>query len=169
MRCLIHKKPDGSQHTLAVNGQPVVIGRLGDAAITVDDPAVSRHHCVIRCVDNQFQLCDRASANGTLCNGVLVSESPLRSGDEIRIGNTTLNFHYDARAGAIIICESPVVAPVDETQPAAAPTGMARRLQAILDANPWQPLAVAASLDKQLAAIPGVLTIRVRRTPPRHA
>ena len=68
---------------------PLVIGRKrGD--LVLDDPLVSSTHAQIIVRNDGFIIQDMGSTNGTLVDGRLVRESPLRPGSEVSIGNTRL-------------------------------------------------------------------------------
>jgi hypothetical protein len=69
-----------------------VIGRMPECAVTLSDPQVSRHHAEVRPSGGGFRVFDLGSTNGTLVNGVLVSEHELDDGDEIVVGNTTIRY-----------------------------------------------------------------------------
>jgi diguanylate cyclase (GGDEF)-like protein len=70
-----------------------VIGRAADAAVHVFGEHVSRRHARFRTRDGQFLLEDLGSKNGTLLNGVLITEpTPLHDGDKIQIGSSVLRF-----------------------------------------------------------------------------
>ena len=73
-----------------INGNSLVIGRDPSSDVPLRDPGVSRHHARLELRDDHYVLKDLGSANGTFVNGVRVSESALRAGDQIRIGNTIL-------------------------------------------------------------------------------
>jgi len=69
--------------------KPVVsIGRLVEHDICLEDPFVSRYHCVIRNEDGQYVIEDLKSTNGTFINGERVNVYPLEEGDLIRIGTS---------------------------------------------------------------------------------
>lgn len=78
----------------------MVIGRVGQGQqwdIVLPDRAVSRPHAEILKQGDSFLLKDLGSANGTLVNGVVLSEPHgLSDGDAITIGEAVLVF----RAGA---------------------------------------------------------------------
>ena len=69
------------------------IGRSRDNSIRVADERASRHHARIDLQKGVFVISDLDSANGTYVNGQRIQTSKLRSGDEIRIGDTRLSFH----------------------------------------------------------------------------
>jgi pSer/pThr/pTyr-binding forkhead associated (FHA) protein len=68
---------------------PLVIGRKrGD--LLLDDPLVSSTHAQIIVRNDGFIIQDLGSTNGTLVDGRLIREAPLRPGSEVAIGNTRL-------------------------------------------------------------------------------
>jgi hypothetical protein len=67
-------------------GDIVVLGSSAECDITLEDEGVSPVHAEIRSTGDGLSLKDLGSDTGTLLNGQPVVESPLRSGDEIRIG-----------------------------------------------------------------------------------
>jgi FHA domain len=68
------------------------IGRGLAADVRFDDPTVSRRHAlIVRNVDGVRVLDDR-SLNGVFVNGARVEWSPLRHGDEIRVGRHHLYY-----------------------------------------------------------------------------
>jgi putative peptide zinc metalloprotease protein len=70
------------------------IGRMVDNAVVLVDGLVSRHHAVInRDQAGDYFVVDLNSTNGTFLNEVrLSSPMPVKAGDTLRIGNTTLRF-----------------------------------------------------------------------------
>ena len=72
---------------------PVVsIGRLGSNDLCLEDPFVSRHHCVIRNEDDECLIEDLNSANGTYLNGERVNKGLLNEGCIIQIGTSQFVF-----------------------------------------------------------------------------
>ena len=70
----------------------VGLGRDNSNPIRLHDNEVSRRHAEVRKVDDTFQLVDLNSANGTFLNDASVQQVPLRSGDQLRLGQTVLIF-----------------------------------------------------------------------------
>ena len=70
----------------------MLIGRLDQSDILIDDSSVSREHAIIERKDGRFILEDLKSTNGTFINGEFVDVRVLNHGDKIRIGNTVLQF-----------------------------------------------------------------------------
>jgi pSer/pThr/pTyr-binding forkhead associated (FHA) protein len=69
------------------------IGRDASSSVQLFDTEASRSHAEIRFAsDDQFELVDLGSSNGTKVNGQLVSRHQLTTGDRIEIGQTLLIF-----------------------------------------------------------------------------
>ncbi|KAF0250006.1 MAG: FHA domain-containing protein [bacterium] len=67
------------------------IGRSSKNDLVIDDMYVSRTHCSLLVhSDGRAEVFDTASANGTFVNGISVKQYGLKSGDVIRIGETTI-------------------------------------------------------------------------------
>ena len=74
---------------------PVGIGRLEANQVVLADPQVSRRHAEIWPLQHGYSITDKGSTTGTFVNGRrLTADIPylLTSGDEIRIGQTTLAY-----------------------------------------------------------------------------
>jgi pSer/pThr/pTyr-binding forkhead associated (FHA) protein len=64
----------------------IVLGASADCQVQLDEPGVTARHAQIRLEDGALVLRNLGSPSDTLLNGEPVSEAPLASGDEIRIG-----------------------------------------------------------------------------------
>jgi pSer/pThr/pTyr-binding forkhead associated (FHA) protein len=112
MPLLIHKRPDGAEKSLEFSNKPLIVGRLPESEISVRDAFISRVHCGISFINNQFTLKDLGSTNGTYRNGARVFECSLATGDKIQVGNTTLVFDVDPKNGNALLRQVPqMVAP----------------------------------------------------------
>lgn len=77
-----------------------LVGRLKAVDVFLPDVKCSRRHCLVHWNGAGYVLVD-VSANGTWLNGAKVdkqSETPLNSGDMIRIGETQLEFRLAGSA-----------------------------------------------------------------------
>ena len=82
-----------------VGSQPLTFGRGDDNDIALSTPSASRLHAELRREAAGYVLYDRGSTNGTFVNGVPVTVRPLKSGDQIKIGDEVFRFDViDARA-----------------------------------------------------------------------
>jgi pSer/pThr/pTyr-binding forkhead associated (FHA) protein len=83
--------PDGDERRL--EGKTVRLGRdpANDLAF-LGDPKISRSHAELRDRDGQWILVDLGSSNGTKVNDRRIEQHPLRDGDRIQLGRTTILF-----------------------------------------------------------------------------
>lgn len=79
------------QERVELSSGLTTIGRQ-NADVEIDDPSVSSQHCEIEARGGEFFVRDLESQNGTFVNGERVRSAELRSGDEIRIGRTVIQF-----------------------------------------------------------------------------
>ena len=72
------------------------MGRAASNDVVVDlDPSVSRMHAVLERYPTGYCVRDLGSANGTFVNGEqVVGERQIRTGDEIRLGNSAMTFYW---------------------------------------------------------------------------
>jgi hypothetical protein len=69
------------------------LGRSRGCDIVLDDPGVSRRHAEIRASDDGWMIQDLGSTNGVFLNrSPIEGPAPLRSGDQIELGETKLVF-----------------------------------------------------------------------------
>ena len=81
---------------LVVGPTGVTIGRSRQCDVVLDDSNVSRQHAEIRPRGGSWVLTDLGSTNGSSINGRrLAGPEVLRSGDEIEIGTTALQFEEE--------------------------------------------------------------------------
>jgi hypothetical protein len=71
----------------------VVIGRQG-ADIPLNDPEISRHHCLLEVRDKFINLKDLDSTNGTFYDEERVRAAILEDGSEFRIGESRLRVSF---------------------------------------------------------------------------
>ena len=77
---------------ISITRTPVVIGRLSTSDVVLADPNVSRRHAELRRDGERWLIADLGSTNGTVVNGKLAREHPLKDGDRISFGTTELTF-----------------------------------------------------------------------------
>lgn len=92
-----------------VQGDSVVVGRSIEADLVLEDPSLSRRHSRFFRVGSTLLVEDLGSRNGTAVNGQpVVSATPVRPGDVVRISVTTLTLHLEEESAPR------TVAPVEE-------------------------------------------------------
>ncbi len=82
--------PDGRR--IPIGAEPLVVGRLPECGIVLQDSNVSRRHAEFRRNGDAIVVTDLGSTNGTRVNGTPVREHFLVSGDEVSVGSTRLVF-----------------------------------------------------------------------------
>lgn len=96
---------DASEESRALDvpdGADLLVGRARDAAITADDPRISRHHARIRRTGDAIAIEDLGSRNGTRINGARITGvHALAHGDEIAIGPIVAIVHVTGAARAL--------------------------------------------------------------------
>lgn len=75
--------------------EEAVIGRDVAATVCVNSRSASRRHCVVRRNGDQYLIKDLGSSNGTLVNGLPVTECILQHGDRIAISDALFVFAAD--------------------------------------------------------------------------
>ena len=86
---------DGARHPLTRSR--TIIGRGGEADITLDDSGTSRKHIEIVWDGERAQLTDLGSTNGTLLNGEPITRVVLPPDSVIEIGRTRIQFRVLAQ------------------------------------------------------------------------
>src|SRR3989442_6302812 len=74
----------GRTHELKVD--KTTIGRVEDNTFQIAEPSVSSHHCEILMRGVDVVVKDLNSTNGTFINGEKVSETVLKPGQVLRLG-----------------------------------------------------------------------------------
>ena len=97
--------PDGLDVVLTIESGPqankcftldqprTVIGRKG-ADIPLEDPEISRHHCVIEVRERNVNLKDLDSTNGTFFEGERARAVLLKEGGMFRIGSSVIRVTF---------------------------------------------------------------------------
>jgi serine/threonine protein kinase len=92
MRLLLRAN-DGSGRTFDLESTtlPLVIGRDADLAqVAVVDGQISRVHCRLLKVGEEWVVEDLSSRNGTFINGTRITKAAFRVGDRLRVGGCQL-------------------------------------------------------------------------------
>lgn len=84
----------GETHKLS---KPRVILGRDDADIAVNDPEISRHHCMLEVRESYANLKDLDSTNGTFFEEERVRAAMLQNQAEFRIGNSVIRFSLEPK------------------------------------------------------------------------
>src|ERR1700758_450053 len=122
-------KPSGRE-LITLSGQRVTIGKAPTNAVPLEhDMTVSRVHAVLENLGFAWSVRDVGSRNGTYINGEKISaERVLRSGDELRVGNSRLIFWEVKQAD-----EATVNEPTVSAEPAQLPPRLTPRELEVLE------------------------------------
>ena len=86
----------GRTHDLKV--EKTTVGRVDDNTFQIAEPSVSSHHCEVLLRGTEVVVRDLNSTNGTYINGEKISESPLKPGQILRLGQVEMRLETDATA-----------------------------------------------------------------------
>ena len=75
------------------------VGRAPRADFVVDAALVSRVHCRLTAGDDDLEVVDLSSTNGTFVNDKRVKKARLSNGDRLRVGRVELTVEKKARHG----------------------------------------------------------------------
>jgi pSer/pThr/pTyr-binding forkhead associated (FHA) protein len=96
-RFLIYHPGEDARVFELIGDRPIFIGRAKASSLVLDNSSISRLHAVIRSTpEGQWQIIDRASANGVKVNGLATKEATLKANDEIVLGEYRLRFFEDS-------------------------------------------------------------------------
>jgi hypothetical protein len=81
-------------HRYVLNSAVCIIGRSENCDLIIDDPSVSRRHCVIVQSNSRYVVFDFKSSNGVSFKGESVFQKELNDGDVFAIGDHEIKFSY---------------------------------------------------------------------------
>lgn len=84
----------GRTHELKVD--KTTIGRVEDNTFQISEPSVSSHHCEVLLRGEEVLVKDLNSTNGSYINGEKITESVLKPGQTLRLGQIELRLETDA-------------------------------------------------------------------------
>ena len=96
--------------TIYLENQVVSIGRDVSNDVCLEDPFLSRQHCLIRSECNEYKIEDLNSANGTYVNNKRVKLSSLEEGALIQMGISLFIFRLQDPAESVALCQNQVEA-----------------------------------------------------------
>ncbi len=100
----------GRAHELNVDR--TTIGRVEDNTFQIADASVSSHHCEVLLRGDEVLIRDLNSTNGSYINDAQITESVLKPGQKLRLGQIELKLETDGSAS------TPLAAPAAPSAPA---------------------------------------------------
>jgi len=84
----------GRTHDL--KAEKTTVGRVEDNMFQIAEPSVSSHHCEVVLRGHDVIVRDLNSTNGTFINGEKITESPIKPGQILRLGQIEMRLETDA-------------------------------------------------------------------------
>ncbi len=97
------------------------VGRVEDNAVQIAEPSVSSRPCEMLLRGNDVVVTDLGSTNGTFINGEKISESVLKPGQTLRLGNVELKLDAPGAPVSAPASTPPSAAPGTPAAPSSAP------------------------------------------------
>src|SRR5512134_1803703 len=76
------------------------IGRVDDNTFQIAEASVSSHHCEVLLRGNEVVVRDLNSTNGTYINGEKITESVMKPGQILRLGQIEMRLETDTPAAS---------------------------------------------------------------------
>jgi hypothetical protein len=96
---------NGRVHELKAD--KTTIGRVEDNTFQIAEPSVSSHHCEVVLRGNEVVIKDLNSTNGTFINDEKITESVLKPGQTLRLGQIELRLENGAPAAPAAPASTP--------------------------------------------------------------
>jgi len=90
---ILNQGMTGRAHEL--NVERTTVGRVDDNAFQIADPSVSSHHCEILLRGSDVLIRDLNSTNGSFINNAQITESVLKPGQTLRLGQVELKLEAE--------------------------------------------------------------------------
>lgn len=100
MPSLTVKSPEFAGQVFELNQPTITIGRAEDNTYQLPHPSVSSHHAELRAEDGDYRLVDLGSTNGSRVNDERITETVLRNGDVVMLGNMILAYQSEVAVAA---------------------------------------------------------------------
>ena len=156
---LVIEDDQGSRREVALDRDEITIGRREDNVVHLPDRNVSRRHARLLRKEGSVLLEDLRSANGTLVNGVRITEPvPLGNGDLVRIGDYGVAVRPD---------EVPLEIPLPRTTAPEPPAAL--RGDVLADTAPHPLVAAPVEIVEEVAPAPTAAPVAELEPPVRRS
>jgi pSer/pThr/pTyr-binding forkhead associated (FHA) protein len=95
----------GRTHELKVD--KTTIGRVEDNTFQIAEPSVSSHHCEILLRGSDVVVRDLNSTNGTFINGEKITETVIKPGQVLRLGQIEMRLETDSTPSSAMPSSTP--------------------------------------------------------------
>ena len=100
MAKLVLLSPGMTGRTQDLKAEKTTIGRLEDNTFTILEASISSHHCEVLLRGNDVVVKDLNSTNGTFINGDRITESVLKPGQILRLGQVEIRLETETPPAA---------------------------------------------------------------------
>lgn len=100
MAKLVLLSPGMTGRTHELKGEKTTIGRVEDNTFQIAEASVSSHHCEVLLKGNEVVVRDLSSTNGTFIGSEKITESVLKPGQVLRLGQVEMRLETDTPAAA---------------------------------------------------------------------
>ena len=97
---LVLLSPGMTGRTCELKLDRTTVGRAEDNAFQINDGTISSHHCEVLRRGEEVVIRDLHSTNGTFINGVPTTESVIKEGQILRLGQIEMRLETDTPATA---------------------------------------------------------------------
>ncbi|MDY7011424.1 MAG: FHA domain-containing protein [Planctomycetota bacterium] len=94
---LVMFERNGRRKDFAITREISTVGRADDCILRIPLMSISRQHCKLIKSDNELQIQDMGSSNGTYINNRRVNKTVLNAGDRITLGTVTFTVQIDGK------------------------------------------------------------------------
>ncbi len=137
-----------------LTGKFITIGRAHGNTIHLNHRSVSKYHALLVVDDDQVQLFDLHSTNGTFLNGQYTATCPLKPNDEILMGEFL--FRYERADVAVPVpVPLPVVAPAPQPVQQTITAEIAKKLAVPAERNTTGSIKPTPAADRSFIRLPG--------------
>lgn len=132
---------NGRTHELNVD--KTTIGRVEDNTFQIADPSVSSHHCEILLRGGDVVIKDLNSTNGSFINGEKISESVLKPGQTLKLGQIELQLLTEGMPLPAPTAAAPAPAPAAASPAAVSAPGAPAPQKKAMDSTMVVPRGVS--------------------------
>lgn len=166
--------PNGEKHEVELQGTVAILGRDPSCDLVINDVKCSRRHAVMEAGPDGLAVRDSGSANGVFVNGRKTDRSPLKEGDEVKLGDVVLRVLPEEVVGTVVMAPDEYggmsTAPPTTEMPAVDPDGtIAPGIGFVPPSAPPLPVAppppIAAAPTAPMASPPGAGTLPIQPAP----
>ena len=111
MAKLVVQSPEQKGRSYELKVDKTTIGRVDDNTFQLAEASVSSHHCEVLLRGNEVLIKDLNSTNGTFINNEKISESVLKPGQTLRLGQIELSLETGDAPAAPAPASAPTGAP----------------------------------------------------------